>query len=133
MRHRRYRNRILTVTGPEALTMTQLATAQSYALGMPIRFEEQTLAEAYTSRTGAPENRVDLVIGAYRAIAAGEFATITPDFHQVMGAHPLDVTDALSTLAQASSDIYHQPHDGPWEGILTSPSVAVGFGTSNRR
>ena len=62
-----------TLTGPEALTLAEVATTLSRARGREVRFHNETLEEAYASRAkyGAPRWQVDAWVSTYTAIAAG--------------------------------------------------------------
>ena len=83
------------LTGPEALTMTEVAETITAVTGRPVSFANETLAEAYASRAsyGAPDWQVDAWVSTYTAIAAGELATVSTAVADLTG-HP------ARTLAQ---------------------------------
>src|SRR5436190_9704270 len=56
-----YRGRTLNLTGGQALTATEIAAELTTALGRPVRFENETIDEAYASRAsyGAPSWQLD--------------------------------------------------------------------------
>jgi uncharacterized protein YbjT (DUF2867 family) len=86
------------LTGPQALTLHEVAAALSEATGTTITYHPETLDEAYASRAryGAPDWQVDAWVSTYTAIAAGELAGISHDVDRVSG-HP------ATTLAQLLS------------------------------
>jgi NAD(P)H dehydrogenase (quinone) len=77
------------LTGPEALTFTEVAAALSTATGRPVRFHDESLAEAYASRAsyGAPDWQVEAWVSTYTAVAAGQLATVSGDVERLTG-HP---------------------------------------------
>ncbi|HEY5821351.1 MAG TPA: SDR family oxidoreductase [Propionibacteriaceae bacterium] len=90
--------RTYDLTGPEALTLTEIASQLSGHLGRTIRFHDETLAEAYASREkwGAPDWQNDAWVSTYTAIAAGELAGVTDDVRAVTGRTPLSLRDLLA-------------------------------------
>jgi NAD(P)H dehydrogenase (quinone) len=81
--------RTLNLTGPEALTMYEIAAILSDHLGRTVSYIPETVDEAYASRAsyGAPQWQVDGWVSTYTAIAAGELATVNVDIPEVTG-HP---------------------------------------------
>ena len=77
------------LSGPEALTLTEVAATISDGTGRPVSFHDETLAEAYASRASysAPQWQLDAWVSTYTAIAAGEFAGVSPDIETLTG-HP---------------------------------------------
>jgi uncharacterized protein YbjT (DUF2867 family) len=67
------------LTGPEALTLAEVARIITDVTGRPARYHDETLEEAYASRAsyGAPGWLVDAWISTYTAIAAGELAGVS--------------------------------------------------------
>ncbi|MET3976656.1 SDR family oxidoreductase [Cellulosimicrobium sp. TH-20] len=67
------------VTGPEALTLAEVAAELSSATGREITYHPETVDEAYASRDryGAPRFEVDGWVSSYTAIAAGELAHVS--------------------------------------------------------
>ncbi len=82
-----HRNATYTLTGPEALTMTQIAAIVSETMGRAVSFHHETVEEAYASRAsyGAPSWEVDAWVSTYTAIAAGEVNTVTGDIPLLTG------------------------------------------------
>jgi NAD(P)H dehydrogenase (quinone) len=90
--------RTYDLTGPEALTLDEVATALTEATGRPVRYVEETLEEAYGSRAryGAPEREVDAWVSTYTAIAAGELARVSGDVATITGHEPRSLDDVLA-------------------------------------
>jgi uncharacterized protein YbjT (DUF2867 family) len=88
-----------TLTGPEALTMAEVAVRAGAALGRELRFEHETVEEAYASRAAAYDVgrwQLDAWVSTYTAIADGSCAEVTNDVHRVTGHAPRTLEDALS-------------------------------------
>ncbi len=77
------------LTGPEALTLSEMAAIITRATGRTVTYENETVEQAYVSRAayGAPDWQVDAWVSTYTAIAAGEMAAVTDDVEGVTG-HP---------------------------------------------
>ncbi|MFC7593286.1 hypothetical protein ACFQYP_63465 [Nonomuraea antimicrobica] len=77
------------LTGPQALTLDQIAATLSAATGRTITYHPETLQEAYASREryGAPEWQVEAWVSTYLAIAAGELEGVSDDIPRLTG-HP---------------------------------------------
>jgi NAD(P)H dehydrogenase (quinone) len=77
------------LTGPEALTLTEVAATITAVTGRPVSYTAETLEEAYASRVsyGAPDWQVDAWVSTYTAIAAGELATVSSAVPDLTG-HP---------------------------------------------
>ncbi len=75
------------VTGPTALSLTEAAATLSRATGREVRYQPETLEEAYASRAGygAPRWEVDGWVSSYSAIAAGELAQVAPTVRRLAG------------------------------------------------
>jgi NAD(P)H dehydrogenase (quinone) len=84
-----YDGRTLNLTGPEALTMDEIAAILSDHLGRTVTYIPETIEEAYASRAvyGAPPWQVDAWVSTYTAIAAGELSATSEDIPEVTG-HP---------------------------------------------
>lgn len=79
--------KVYDLTGPEELTMTEIAAILSAHLGRQVRYVDETLEEAYASRAryGAPDWEVDAWVSTYTAVAAGEMAGVSPDVAELSG------------------------------------------------
>ena len=78
------------LTGPEALTLTEVAARAGAVLGRDLRFEDETVEEAYASRRaayGAEDWQLDAWVSTYTAIKDGSAAEVTDDVERVSG-HP---------------------------------------------
>jgi uncharacterized protein YbjT (DUF2867 family) len=77
------------ITGPEALTLAEVAARITAATGRAVTFADQTVAEAYASRAGygAPDWQLDAWVSTYTAIARGEVAEVTDTVERFTG-HP---------------------------------------------
>lgn len=77
------------LTGPVALTFTEIAAVLTRHIGRPVRYHPETIDEAYASRVsyGAPAWQVDAWVSTYTAVAAGELAAVSPDVERLTG-HP---------------------------------------------
>ncbi|MFI1987772.1 SDR family oxidoreductase [Actinoplanes sp. NPDC020271] len=75
--------RTYSLTGPEALTFTEIAAV------IGASYHPETIEEAYASRAsyGAPKWQVDAWVSTYTAVAAGELAAVTTDVADLTG-HP---------------------------------------------
>ncbi|QDV07817.1 Quinone oxidoreductase 2 [Planctomycetes bacterium Poly30] len=75
------------LTGPEAVSMPELAQALSHATGAPIAYEHVT-EEAYAESCradGVPEPLVEVLVTMYRAVDNGEFGRVTGDVEALTG------------------------------------------------
>jgi NAD(P)H dehydrogenase (quinone) len=84
-----YRGATYNLTGPEALTLSEVADIITAVTGRTVTFHDETLDEAYASRAvyGAPDWQVDAWVSTYTAIAAGELDGVTDDVEGISG-HP---------------------------------------------
>ncbi|GIG30698.1 NAD(P)-dependent oxidoreductase [Cellulomonas marina] len=85
------------VTGPEALTLEEVAAVLT-AAGRPTRYVPETLEEAYASRErfGAPAWQVEAWVSTYTAIAHGEMAAVSRDVERLTGLPPLSLAELLA-------------------------------------
>jgi NAD(P)H dehydrogenase (quinone) len=88
------------LTGPEAVTMTEVAARAAALLGRPLRFVDETLEEAYASRRAAYPDaadwQLDAWVSTYTAIRDGEVAGVTDDVLRVTGHAPRTLEEALA-------------------------------------
>ena len=77
------------VTGPSTLTLAEAAATMARVSGLPIRFEDETLEQAYASRSGygAPDWEVAGWVTSYAAIGSGELDVVTDTVERLAG-HP---------------------------------------------
>lgn len=106
----RHDGRSYDLTGPEALTMAEVAQRLSELAGRSITYHPETLEEAYASRAsyGAPDWEVDGWVTTYVAIANGELEAVGGDVAAVAGHPPMGLDDFLrrnpDSLRRLSSD-----------------------------
>ena len=89
------------LSGPDALTMTEIAARAGTFLGRELSFHDETIEEAYASRAkfGAERWQLDAWVSTYVAIADGEVAAITGDVER-LARHPArTLEDALAGSA----------------------------------
>lgn len=75
------------LTGPQALTLTELAATVTRVTGQPLAYHAETVPEAYASRAvyGAPPWQVEAWVSTYTAIASGELAQVSDDIPRLLG------------------------------------------------
>ncbi len=90
------------LTGPEALTLTQVAEEISRISERPVIFQNETLEEANKSRAGygAPDWEVAGWVSTYTAIAAGELDVVTDHVERLTGHEPMGVGEFLNRFVQ---------------------------------
>lgn len=86
------------LTGPEALTLAEVAAIVEEMTGRPTRFLDETLPEAYASRAsyGAPDWQVEAWVSTYTAIAAGEVAAVSDAVPRLTGRPATSLRDLLT-------------------------------------
>lgn len=94
-----HRGATYTLTGPQALTLTEIADIVSTSTGRDVRFHNETIEEAYESRAsyGAPDWMVDAWVSTYTSIAAGEVAETTNDVSSLTGRPATSLQELLTT------------------------------------
>ena len=92
------------LTGPEALTLTEVAEVLTRVTGRPHTFVDETLEEARASRSsyGAPDWLVDAWISTYTAIRDGELERVSDDIPRLLGRPALGFAEALASARNAS-------------------------------
>lgn len=85
----RHDGRTYDLTGPQSLTVAEIAEELSRAAGRTITYHAETLDEAYASRAhyGAPDWEVEGWVTSYAAIAAGDLEAVT-DHVELLAGHP---------------------------------------------
>ncbi len=89
--------RTYDLTGPQALTLAEIAATLTEVTGRPYRFHDETEAEARESRAhfGAPDWQLDAWISTYTAIRDHELADVSADVDRVLGRPATSFADAL--------------------------------------
>jgi uncharacterized protein YbjT (DUF2867 family) len=88
--HPQYVGQSLAITGPEALTYSQMTTQIAAITGKPVTFEpisEERESEEMR-RGGAPAPIIDAHMSIYRNIREGRMATVTDTVERVLGRKP---------------------------------------------
>ncbi|MEN4447084.1 SDR family oxidoreductase [Mycobacterium sp. SM3041] len=89
-----------TLTGPEALTLTEVTRIISEVSGRSVTYHNETIEEAYASRRrlwNVPQWQYDAWVSTYTAIAAGDLADVTNDVRAVTGHAPESLRQYLQT------------------------------------
>ena len=86
---KKWKNRTLNLTGPEDLSMEEIATLLSRATKKIITYVDESVEEAYESRKKWPAQtwEYDAWVSTYTAIKVGEQAGVSTDVENVLG-HP---------------------------------------------
>ncbi|PWJ52969.1 Uncharacterized conserved protein YbjT, contains NAD(P)-binding and DUF2867 domains [Quadrisphaera granulorum] len=94
--------RTYDLTGPEALTLQEVAETVTRATGRPARYQPETLEEAFASRAhyGAPDWQVEAWVSTYTAIAAGELSTVSTAVEELTG-HPARTLEQVLSTGRA--------------------------------
>ncbi len=93
-------NQTLNMTGPEELSLAEIAEQISHFLGKTVTYVEETVEEAYESRKiwQAEQWEYDSWVSTYTAIAKGEQAGLSNDIKRVLGEEPTSLAEYLATL-----------------------------------
>ncbi|QNE46775.1 SDR family oxidoreductase [Glaciihabitans sp. INWT7] len=86
------------LTGPEALTLAEVATRAGTSIGRDLSYAAETVTEAYESRShyGAEQWQLDAWISTYTAIAEGETERVTDHVERVTGNPARTIEQALA-------------------------------------
>jgi len=89
---------VYRLTGPQALTLAELADTVNRVTGNPMVYHAETLPEAYASRAvyGAELWQVEAWVSTYTAIAAGEVAQVSEDVQRLTGRPPTGLEQLLT-------------------------------------
>lgn len=87
------------LTGPQSLTLAEVAAELARSGGSEVTFQDETLEEAQASRAsyGAPAWELAGWISTYTAIAAGELDVVTDHVASLTGHRPMSVREFLAT------------------------------------
>lgn len=85
------------LTGPEALSLAEVARTITEITGRATTYQVQTIEEAYASRRpyGVPDWQLDAWVSTYTAIADGGLAAVTDAVEHLTGTTPLTLTELL--------------------------------------
>lgn len=89
--------RTYDITGPEALSMAEIAETIARVRGRDVRFHNESVDEAYVSRRvfDAPRWQVDAWVSTYTAIASGDLSGVSGDVEAITGRPPETLEDFL--------------------------------------
>ena len=88
------------LTGPEALTLAEVAARAGRAIGRDLRFEDETVEAAYASRKaayGAEDWQLDAWVSTYTAIKDGSVSEVSGDVERVAGHPARTLEEALAS------------------------------------
>lgn len=85
------------LTGPEALTLAEIAAVLTTATGRTVNYHPQSVKEAYATRAsyGAPDWQLDAWVSTYTAIAAGELTGVTDCVPRLTGRPAIPLADVV--------------------------------------
>jgi NAD(P)H dehydrogenase (quinone) len=103
--------RTYDMTGPEALTLAEVAEELSRVAGRPVTYQNETLEEAYASRAsyGAPDWEVAGWVTTYAAIANGDLDKVSDDVARVAGHPPMSLAEFLRDNPASYERLASQP------------------------
>lgn len=86
------------LTGPEALTLDEVASRGGAVVGRALSYHRETIEEAYASRSqfGEDQWQLDAWVSTYTAIAEGEVERVTDHVQRVTGQPARTIEVALS-------------------------------------
>jgi uncharacterized protein YbjT (DUF2867 family) len=89
---------IVTITGPESFSLTELAAVASEVTGDPYRYEPLGRDEwiAYRRSLGRPEWSIEAGITYYDGVGRGEADVVTDDYRELTGRAPLSIGDVIA-------------------------------------
>ncbi|WP_308128148.1 SDR family oxidoreductase [Modestobacter italicus] len=92
------------LTGPAALTLDEVAGTVTAVTGRPVRYQRETVEEAYASRAGygVPRWLVDAWVSTYTAIAAGEMAAVSTAVPDLLGRPATPLAEVLGAGGPAA-------------------------------
>jgi NAD(P)H dehydrogenase (quinone) len=85
------------VTGRESVSLGEAADQMSRLAGRPVRFQDETVEEAYASRQsfGAPEWEVEGWVSSYLEIASGNLDAVSDTVCRLAGHEPVALAEYL--------------------------------------
>lgn len=91
------------LTGPESISLAEVATLLSAHSGRTVTYHDETVEEAYASRLRwpAPQWQYDAWVSTYTAIASGELAGVTDHVRQLTGREPTGLASYLTSKEPA--------------------------------
>lgn len=97
----KFANQVLDMTGPESLSMAEIADIVGRAWKKNITYIEETVEEAYESRKAWPAEdwEYDSWVSTYTAIAKGELQVVSNDIETILGRPATSLREFLRDLA----------------------------------
>lgn len=94
-------NQVLDMTGPECLSMAEIADIVGRAWKKNITYIEETVEEAYESRKAWPAGdwEYDSWVSTYTAIAKGELQVVSNDIENILGRPATSLREFVRDLA----------------------------------
>jgi len=91
--------RTYDLTGPEALTLAEVAATITAVTGRSVTYQPETVEEAYASRAGygVPSWQVDAWVSTYTAIASGEMGAVSSAVADLLGRPATPLAEVLRT------------------------------------
>jgi len=85
------------LTGPQSLSMADVARMLGAERGQAVAFHDETIDEAYASRAsyGAPQWQLDAWVSTYTAIASNAMAKVSDHIEIITGSAPMSFQDYL--------------------------------------
>jgi uncharacterized protein YbjT (DUF2867 family) len=89
--------RTYDLTGPDALSLSEVAAIITRVTGRDTRYEEETVEEAYASRAHycVPDWQLDAWVSTYTAIASGQLERTTAAVRDLTGSEPISLEQLL--------------------------------------
>jgi NAD(P)H dehydrogenase (quinone) len=89
---------LVTITGPEGVTLAELARIAAAVTGDPYRYEPLDRAEwiDYRRRLGRPEWAIAAGISYYDGVAAGEAEAVSGDYGALTGRKPQAIAQVIA-------------------------------------
>lgn len=96
----KHENATYELTGPEALTLADVARRAGAVLEKTLRFEDEDEADAFESRRKFSEEQwqLDAWVSTYTSIRDGEVELVTDDVRRVAGHAPRTIEEALRSV-----------------------------------
>ncbi len=100
---------ILDITGPELLSVADVAHRLSVATGRVLHYRAESAEQTRRrlSQTGTPELAQDLEVGWFQTIGAGEQAPVANDYRRLTGKDPQTLESYLTAFPKLL-DILHK-------------------------
>ena len=101
-----HRGATYDVTGPEALTLTEVAATIAAARDADITFHDETVEEAWASRAsyGVPDWQMEAWVSTYTAIRDGEVASVSDTVERLTGTPATSLSELLAQQPDPAPD-----------------------------